>query len=51
MSSNKTMKPVPVSLPNDLRKYADKQSARKHLSLAGYIRELIKNDKASNDSA
>ena len=39
------MKPVPISLPDDLRKHADEQCKAHHESLAAYVRRLIVEDK------
>lgn len=38
------MKAVPISLPDDLRRYADKQCQANHESLAAYVRRLILED-------
>lgn len=38
------MKAVPISLPADLRQFADKQCQANHESLAAYIRRLILED-------
>lgn len=42
------MKVVPISLPDDLRKYADEQSRKHYESLAAYIRRLIAADMRKN---
>lgn len=43
------MKPVPISLPDDLRKYANGQCKDNHESLAAYIRRLIIEDQRRKD--
>lgn len=45
------MKPVHISLPPELRQYADQQARNNIESLAAYIRRLILEDKKRNESA
>lgn len=44
------MKPVPISLPKDLRDHADAQCKQTHESLAAYIRRLILEDKQRKEA-
>lgn len=39
------MKPVPISLPSELREFANQQCRKHHESLAAYIRRLIIEDR------
>lgn len=43
------MKPVPISLPYELRQYANGQCEQNHESLAAYIRRLIVEDRRRKD--
>lgn len=45
------MKAVPISLPADLRQFADKQCQANHESLAAYIRRLILEDQRRKETA
>ena len=45
------MRAVPISLPDDLRKFADDQRGKRYESLAAYIRRLIIEDRERSRDA